>query len=458
MNRLLVLATLAAAACSAPPLRPAEPPPLAPDVEWSADVAVADDLSRLTVTLAFRDGAPPRLVLGDSRGLDAIARDGDATRYVVDLERLADAGLAKRVGGSVSMDPATWLLRPSAAADGARASLVLRLPERMQASVPWPRRADGSYLLDQTALRWRSLVALGRLEMRTIDAAGATLDVAVLDRPHAATWAGIETWLSAAAGAQTSLFGEFPVPRAQVVVRLASSNQPVAFGEVLRGGGPAIVLSLADDAPDAALPADWVAVHEFAHLGMPAMPDADAWMSEGFVAYWHCVLRARAGLIGERAAWDELVAGFARGRADRGGGTLADESASMAGAHSHPAVYWSGAAVALLLDVELRRTSGGTRSLDDAMREIRRAVAARTTSVGAAEIVTHLDAWLGRPLFGERTRAQLASREFPATAETLARLGVVVEDGRVTRLDDAAPDAAVRRGVMRTGSEAGERR
>ena len=38
-------------------------------------------------------------------------------------------------------------------------------------------------------------------------------DVAVLDRPHAATWAGIERWLTTAARAETSLYAGFPVSR-----------------------------------------------------------------------------------------------------------------------------------------------------------------------------------------------------------------------------------------------------
>jgi hypothetical protein len=84
------------------------------------------------------------------------------------------------------------------------------------------------------------------------------------------------------------------------------------------------------------------------------------------------------------------------------------------------------------------------------MREIRRAFGGRTSEVAASEIVAHLDAWLGRPMFSDVTSRALASKEFPATDETLARLGVVVEDGRVTRIDDAAPDAAVRRGIVGT--------
>jgi hypothetical protein len=434
------------------------------DAAWSYDVVVADDLRRLDVTLSFRDAAPRQLILGDARGLTsidapALRRDGDAfapsgaddeatIAYRVDLARLAESGAATRVGGSVCAGPGLWLLRPRFLPDDPVASLVFHLPEGVSATTTWPRGADGAHLLDESTFRWRGFAAFGHLETHTIDAAGATLDVAILDRPHAATWPGIEKWVADAARAQTILWGAFPVTRAQIVVKPVSSDQPVPFGETLRGGGPAVVLFLGDEAKDADLARDWIAVHEFTHVGMPAIAEADAWLSEGLVSWYQCVLRCRAGLIDERAAWQELVDGLTRGRAAHGATSLAEESAAMNRAHTFPAVYWGGAAVALLLDADLRRTSGGARSLDDAMREIHRAFAGRAGEVTAAEIVAHLDRWLGRPLFSDVTSRALASKDFPAAAEALARLGVVVENGRVTGFDDAAPDAGVRRGIM----------
>src|SRR6185295_7590235 len=108
----------------------------------------------------------------------------------------------------------------------------------------------------------------------------------------------------------------------------------------------------------------------------------------------------------ERRMWQEVVSGFARGRRSAGVGgtttkTLAEESAGMARSHSFLRVYWGGAAVAMLLDVELRRSTGGAKSLDDAMREVRRAFASRGVEASGDEVLTHLDRWLGRPLFGE---------------------------------------------------------
>lgn len=444
------------------------------DSAWHYDVSLADDLATMDVTLTLAGPAPKRLILGDARGLPSLTavtvgsgaamRDGDGfaadgagegatVRYRVDVAKLVESRAATRVGRTLCASPGLWLLRPQYLPRDPGATLVLRLPEGVTASVPWKQRTDGAYDLDETTFRWRGFAAFGGLATHAIDVDGARLDVALLDRPVAATWPGLERWITTAARAQSSLWGGFPVPRAQIVLRPAKSNEPVPFGETQRGGGSAVVLLVGDEAKDADFADDWVAVHEFAHLGMPAIAEGDAWLAEGFVQYYTEVLMGRAGILDERGAWQEIVDGFARGARSGGKRSLADESKGMELAHTYHRVYWGGAAIALFLDVELRRSSGGARSLDDAMREVHRAFAGgpaarRGEAVPAADVVAHLDAWLGRPLFSEISSRHLAASEFPATAETLSRLGVVVEKGRVTGFDDAALDAGVRRGIV----------
>jgi hypothetical protein len=428
------------------------------------DVDVSSDLARFDVKLTFAETPPARLVLGDPGGLPWIAtklaKDGGGfvseglaagatVEYRVDVAGMVEGGVATRVGRSVCARPGTWLLRAAPPAEPTSATLTLHLPDGDAVSAPWTRRDDGSWSLDVTAFRWRGFFAVGALEKHEIAVDGARLDVAVLDRPRAATWPGLEKWIAGAARAQTSLYGAFPVPRAQIAIKPSSSHQAAPFGETHRGGGHAVVLSVGDEAKDDAFAGDWVAVHEFAHLGLPAVRPGDAWFSEGFITYYQYVLMGRSGLVDERAAWSEMVAGFARGRR-RGdtGRTLAEDSVAMESTHGYHRVYWGGAATAFLVDVELRRATGGEQSLDDAMREVRRAFAGRAFETSADEVVAHLDAWLGRALVSDTTRPLLASKQFPPVDAALARLGVVVEDGKFVRFDDAAPDAGIRRAIM----------
>jgi hypothetical protein len=470
--RFVVLALLAAGCTLSAPSRWQEGP-LPEGASWVYDVRVADDLAHIDVTMTIRGAPPESLVLGDARGgahlrsvsaawtggskalenqdgefaLDGVG-DGAVVTWRADMDAMTEGGLSMRVGRSLCASPGLWLLRPRRIRDGTEASLSLRLSEGDEASLPWQRQPDGTYRLPDTAFFWRGFAAFGTLGKHAVEVPGGRLDVAVLDRRTAASWPVLERWLVRAARAQGTLWGGFPVPRAQVILRPVSSASAVPFGETLRGGGPAVILLVGDEAIDRLFADDWVAVHEFAHLGVPAIAPEDAWMSEGFIQYYTEVLMGRDGLLDEQGAWQEIVSGFARGRADGTGAPLSAESAGMARSHSYLRVYWAGAAIALLADVELRRGSGGTRSLDDAMREVGRAFKGRNDGVPASEIVAHLDRWLGRPLFSDLASAHLASPEFPDVTATLARLGVVVEDGRVTRFDETAPDAAVRRAIV----------
>jgi hypothetical protein len=475
MDRGLACAVaLVAAACTTSSPADWADVPAEGGTAWTYDVRVSDDLLRIDVAMALHGAAPKSLVLGDARGakylrspvaawaggskalasdkgefaLDGVGDDARVT-WRMDMEAMTtDGGPATRIGRSVFASPGLYLLRPRRVRDGTEASLTLHVADGDAASVPWVRREDGTYRLPDTAFFWRGFTAFGSLGTHAIGVPGGRLDVAVLDRRMGAPWPALERWLATAARAQTPLWRGFPVPRAQIVVRPVSSRSAVPFGETLRGGGPAVILLVGDEAPDGAYADDWVAVHEFAHLGMPAIAPEDAWLSEGFIQYYTEVLMGRAGLYDERRAWQEIVSGFARGRRDGSGAPLKDESAGMAMSHSYLRVYWAGAAIALLADVELRRESAGERSLDDAMREVGRAFAGRNDGVPASEIVAHLDAWLGRPLFSRIAAPHLASSEFPDVTATLARLGVVVENGRVTGFDEAAPDAGVRRGIV----------
>jgi len=109
--------------------------------------------------------------------------------------------------------------------------------------------------------------------------------------------------------------------------------------------------------------------------------------------------------------------------------------------------YWGGAGFWFLADVTIREKSGGTRSLDDALRgvvlaggnvaatwDLERALALGDEATGAAVLVD---------LYRRMGSA-------PVTIDVdaqLAKLGVSVgKEGRVT-YDDTAPNAAIRRAI-----------
>ena len=225
------------------------------------------------------------------------------------------------------------------------------------------------------------------------------------------------------------------------MVPLPSRGAPVLFGMAGRGVVPS-VLVLASEAPGPELVDDWTLVHELSHLAVPYVPSEDAWLSEGFVTYYQEVLRARAGFQTPAVSMQLIEEGFGRGRATGTGRTLADESRVMRENHTFYRVYWGGAAIAMKLDVELRRSSGGKRSLDDVMRHLSRR-AGNGEDVSAAALVADADAFLGAPTFASIAGPLLASSAFPAVDGCYAWLGLAVRDGRVVTLP-SAPGAAER--------------
>jgi hypothetical protein len=281
------------------------------------------------------------------------------------------------------------------------------------------------------------------------------VELVVLRGERAATDAALRTHLEEAARAVSLACGEPLVARFRAVIRPVEGRggDPIVFGHTVMKDGPGIELFLRHDATDAELREDWVAVHELVHLAMPAVPREDAWFSEGWATYFTEVLKARAGLHGERDAWSELAAGFASGARARGGLALGEESARMHRRHTYHRVYWAGAALAFLADEELRRTTGGKLCLDDALRELRRLERTDDRVVPATEQMERLDDWLGRPLFVPLAARALASNGFPHVDEALKRLGVRAGPAGEVVLDEDAPGAAIRRAMTGRGKQ-----
>lgn len=442
---------------------------------WRYRLEVPAALDRLGVEVCFPGAPPRRLVIDedDPAALDAVGElradggtarldreaaeivlgplpPGACVRYSVALGRLLEDSTSRQMGryGEVAaIDPRLVLWRPRTLYYEAQIDLELVRGPGVAASVPWEPRGEDRFRLPVTALMWASQAMFGPLVRQRVEAAGASFDVAVVDRPRKLSAAGLARWLTTAAETVAGLYGRFPTERMQVtVLPFPGGGGPVYFGMAMRGGGPAVLLLVSSEAPDHAFPGEWVTTHEFLHHGMPFVQHDDAWLSEGFVTYYTEVLPTRRGFRSERAGWDALESGFRRGRRDGTGLTLAEESRAMHDTRSYQRVYWGGAAIALLLDVALRSGSGG-RSLDDAMRHLLRCCARASHMWPARSVLRELDAWAGRPIFSETAGAWLREAAFPDVAETYRKLGVDVIQGELT-IHETAPAADVRRAIF----------
>ena len=380
---------------------------------------------------------------GESVDLVSLGRD-ECLRYGIELgDRAADPTSLRRVARDLLSSPDLWLWLPSPLPEGIRIRAHFALPEGVYAHLPWTP-AGNEWQIPESAFRWKAAGAFSHAPSRQLPIEGVDLRLAALDAGSLANAGAVEAWLMQGARTSSLLFGGFPVPRA-LVIAVPRDHPGPAFGMALRGGGPAVVILLDRQASAQDLATDWTATHEFLHLGVPRLPPEDAWLFEGLATYYTEVLRARAGIITPEQAFQHLLEGFERGRKNGSPRTLREESAQMRERQSFFRVYWAGAALAFLTDVEARRARGP--SLDDALRAFAACCASSEADWSAARVLARLDHSLGARRFQNLADTWLARAAFPDLTATFRALGVSTGT-HGSAIFGAAPEAALRDAIM----------
>ena len=424
-------------------------PEAAKSLHFSAD----DGAERYVRSLAREGASAPRR---DSDGWTAADwRAGECLSYRAPLGELVDAGNrgdGARHGASLVLDPGVWLLRvddENADADDMR----VELPPGYMISAPWHAEArDGDALrfrVPRTPDNWLARVAIGRFTEAPLTVAGGTLRVSIVDGADAAARSRLDAWLRRVSGAAVSAYGKLPLADVQVlIVPERESREPVEFGQSTRGQGHGLTLFVDPSQPASAFDRDWVAVHEMSHLFHPYLGDRGSWLAEGLATYYQNVLRARAGWLTPEGAWEQIDDGFARGRSATRtkDDTLERASAGVEGHPNFMRIYWSGTAYWLEADLELRRASGNTLSVDEALKRFDACCLPDYDGWWPEAFVEKLDALVGSDVFRRKFDEYRARRDFPDLEPAYRALGISVDGDRVV-LDDWAPDAGIRRAI-----------
>jgi hypothetical protein len=471
----------------------------------AASYRVAPDpgLAALAVRACFPDGLPEYLECADQDSVSALrsatlevggqsqalapgrriaipAGAGPGCLvYRVDLSRsLGDAshgadwhGPGWRGQGAVLVSPRRFLWAPPGGLAGA--TLAFDLPDRMGVSAPWepasatPAIGTGiapvslsaggaptDYAIGPRPADWDARVALGRFERFDLKLPGGRLEVAVLPGDPPADRARVEPWLRANADALsralTPAAPRLPVARLQVlVVPVGHGAEPVPWGEVMRGGGDAVHLYIDQTQPQSAFLDDWVLIHELSHLLHPYMEGDGRWLYEGIASYYQNILPARAGWRTSARALALLHAGFRRGqKGTRPGQTLTQARERMLKERAFMRVYWSGAAIALLADLQLRQASGGARSLDWALAELKDREGPYDRRWTAREVIEGLDRVTGTGIFSGLAGQWLDSDRFPDLRPAYRDLGIQATSDTEIRLSPEPHAAALRRSLL----------
>ncbi len=369
--------------------------------------------------------------------------------YRVNLAAAANADRRNQglSSANVIASPAVWLWTPARAAD---VTVRFHLPVSMRVAVPWlpePPLSD-TYRIPRAPGSSTAAAVFGEFDYAEFDLPGATLRVAVTKTDQVSDPQALFDWVHAQASHVTLAYGRFPNPSPSVVVLAAGpswrGDSPVHFGRVVRDGGESVELFVNRSAPVSTYYGDWIATHEFSHMMLPYLYSRHRWISEGFAQYYQNVLLARAGQYSHERAWRELYEGYERGRSSRP--ELSPNGAARDRRGATMKFYWSGAALALIADVELRLRSDGEQSLDTVLGQLDECCLPAADMWSGPQLLAKLDTFLDEPLFMPLYRQHANRTGFPQVGPLLERLGVSAR-GDAFRIVDDAELADLRRAI-----------
>ena len=111
-------------------------------------------------------------------------------------------------------------------------------------------------------------------------------------------------------------------------------------------------------------------------------------------------------------------------------------------------VYWSGAAIALLADAELRKLTDGKESLDTVLGRLQGCCLPSHREWGGRELFLKLDELSDHKVFVRLYEEHANSRGMPDLTELYRELGIKPMGDKV-ELSSRAPGAHIRRSIMK---------
>ena len=152
---------------------------------------------------------------------------------------------------------------------------------------------------------------------------------------------------------------------------------------------------------------------------------------------------ARGQAYSPKKAWRKLYEGYGRGRMSAPG--MSPRSATMRNGGLMK-MYWSGAAIALMGDVQLRQLTNSRESLDSAMSNMRLCCLPSRKAYSDLEFFELLDIKTGHTVFADLHRKYANAAGFPEVRDLFKRMGI--ETGSDVLLVDAEL-SGIRDAIMR---------
>ena len=420
----------------------------------SLHVKVCFDKSIPKYLHATNDGATQRLqyvrINGDkNRSIKVRANrislreleSGDCLQYEANIESSPEQRRRAFIRGwnlaedNIRISPANWLWLPRQHEIDGNITITFAHPDDYSVSAPWKlvkrSNEETTYRLGETPQQWNAYTVLGNFHMEEVSVPGSVIRLAVMKGEPEANYADVYKWIEHGAESISLAYGQFPIPSPQIVVVPSGESRggAVPFGHILRGGGTASLLYIDQTRPISQHIKDWTLTHELSHMLHPYMGNAGSWMAEGLASYYQNVLQARAGSITHQRAWQKLHEGFQRGIRQTYNGVTLEDASTNRGRSGRMRVYWSGAAISLLADLELRRRGD---SLDNVLSRFRICCLPAEELWEPFEFMRKMDELSNSTIFTNLHRRYVLSDIFPEIDHAYDELGIYIADGTVT--------------------------
>jgi len=352
--------------------------------------------------------------------------------------------------------PYYWLWLPKQYSDKDSLLIHFNFPKDIHYSVPWPTTIISGkklHLHDKDSAEWAANTVFGRFKKINVTIGGSTLRVAILNPQQFKTIQTPISWIKTNALAVSTLFGKFPRQSTQILVMpIGHQREAVPFAQVLRGGAPSIHLYIDPHRPLSEFISDWTLAHEMSHLFLPFVQRQDAWLSEGLASYYQNILRARTQLITNKQAWQKLHEGFQRGRNSLKDSrlkafSLRQASNNMRKLHAYMRVYWSGAAIILLADLELRKKSNGSMTLDLVLKRLQKCCMQIGYVWRGDILMNKMDELSHSKVFSSLYKKYALTNKFPNLRQAYKDLGLQIDAHKQIIFNHNAPYAKHRQHI-----------
>lgn len=371
---------------------------------------------------------------------------GCRVRYRFALREAAksieDIDVASEEGEVLEAPPSTWLLAPLEpdATSLIRFRVTTSPGTRFVTGVFASRESQDAWDISLDDLWTSPYTAFGPLRVSTVEAPGASIDLAIAPGKLTVTDDDIAKWTKDSARAVAGYFEKFPLPTALVLV-VPGRGRWIGVGRALAGGGGTVFVRVGANASKNALTGDWVLPHEMIHLMMPSQPRERDWAEEGLATYVEPFARVRAGMLTPEEAWKGLVDGLPNGLPRAG-----DRGLDLTPTWGR--IYWGGALFYLLADVEIRKRTNNTKGLEHALRGVLASGGSNAVRWSLEDVYAKGDVATGvtalRDLLGLH-----GAKPTPTDLDGLLKSLGIVRAGNTVRFDDTAPLAAIRKAITK---------